>query len=222
MSGDDSFTELGFETTDATYPVVGLVESLDCRADLLEFLQTERGGLTLFLCLRDDDVDGLSGRARRADADLDVLETTAEEVLVEYRPSASVVGTLARQGVIPESATAADGVARVTGVAPPTRDCRRVVERVTSDHPSMEFTGKRHREVVAPLVTEQGVRSLFGSRLTDRQWEAVRLAYERGYFDEPQRHSQTDLAEEMGISQKTFSQHLNAAQRKLLSVVFEA
>lgn len=217
------FTELHFETADTAYPAVQLSVELDCRVDLLEFLHTDAEGLVIFVRLQSEDGAELRTRLESIDVDAEVrvLQSVGEELLAEYVPEQSIVGTLARNGVIPQSAVATDGLASITGVVPGDRDSRGVVERVRRDHPSVEFTGKRDAEVVAPLVTEAGVRSLFASLLTDRQWEAVRLAYERGYFDQPQGHSQTELADEMGISQKTFSQHLNAAQRKLLSVVFE-
>jgi len=218
-----AFTELSFETADTAYPAVQLSAELDCRVDLLEFMHTDADGLVIFVRLQNEAADKLLTRVQSLDVDAEVrvLQAVGEELLAEYVPEQSIVGTLARHGVIPQSAAATAGVVSITGVVPGDRDSRSIVDRVQRDHPSVEFTGKRDAQVVAPLVTEAGVRSLFGELLTDRQWEAVRLAFERGYFDQPQGHSQTELADEMGISQKTFSQHLNAAQRKLLSVVFD-
>lgn len=219
-----AFTELDFETADESYPAVQLSAELGCRIDLLDFLHTDQRGLVIFARLHNGDADDLLARAESVDidAEVSVLQVVGDELLAEYVPSQSIVGTLTQYGVIPQSAVAIDGVVSITGVVPAERDTRPIVERVQETHPAVEFTGKRHSDVVAPLITEAGVRSLFGSLLTDRQWEAVRLAYDRGYFDEQQQCSQTELAAEMGISQKTYSQHLQAAQRKLLSVVFNA
>lgn len=108
------------------------------------------------------------------------MQVVGDELLAEYVPSESIVGTLMRAGVIPQTATASEGVVTVTGVASADRDPRRIVEYVRAEHPSVEFTGKRTLDVVTPLVTEASVRSLFGALLTDRQREAVRLAHERG------------------------------------------
>ncbi|AUX08951.1 bacterio-opsin activator HTH domain-containing protein [Halalkaliarchaeum desulfuricum] len=58
-------------------------------------------------------------------------------------------------------------------------------------------------------------------RLTDRQLEVLRTAYEKGYFDRPRRANATEIAAELGINQSTFSEHLVAAQTKLLADVFE-
>lgn len=59
-------------------------------------------------------------------------------------------------------------------------------------------------------------------RLTDRQREVLRVAYERGYFKRPKGANATELAADLNISQSTFTEHLNAAQRKLLGDIFDA
>ncbi|MFC6737298.1 helix-turn-helix domain-containing protein, partial [Halolamina salina] len=58
--------------------------------------------------------------------------------------------------------------------------------------------------------------------LTDRQLEAIRTAYFSGFFDRPRKHTGTEIADAMGISQPTFSHHLREAQRRLCAVLFEA
>ena len=57
-------------------------------------------------------------------------------------------------------------------------------------------------------------------KLTDRQLEVLRTAYREGYFQRPRGANATELAEDLGISQSTFTEHLVAAQRKLLADVF--
>mgnify|MGYP000415732930 CR=1 FL=1 len=58
-------------------------------------------------------------------------------------------------------------------------------------------------------------------RLTDRQLEILRLAYDRGYFDRPRGANATELADELDITPSTLTEHLHTAQRKLLGDVFE-
>ena len=57
------------------------------------------------------------------------------------------------------------------------------------------------------------------SQLTDRQLEVLRTAYREGYFDRPRRANATEVAETLSIDPSTFTEHLLAAQRKLLSDV---
>lgn len=58
-------------------------------------------------------------------------------------------------------------------------------------------------------------------QLTARQREVLETAYETGYFDYPRRANATDVADDIGIAPSTFSEHLAAAQSRLLETVFE-
>ncbi|MXR52077.1 DNA-binding protein [Halovenus sp. WSH3] len=58
-------------------------------------------------------------------------------------------------------------------------------------------------------------------RLTGRQLEVLETAYEMGYFERPKRANATEIAEELGIAQSTFTEHLMTAQRKLLDDALE-
>jgi predicted DNA binding protein len=59
------------------------------------------------------------------------------------------------------------------------------------------------------------------SRLTDRQREVMTVAHEMGYFDHPKGANASEVAEELGITRATFTEHLSAAQRKLLETVLD-
>jgi predicted DNA binding protein len=58
------------------------------------------------------------------------------------------------------------------------------------------------------------------ARLTDRQRETLQMAFHAGYFDQPRSTDADSVAAELGIAQSTFSQHLRAAERKLLEGLF--
>ncbi|MFC7059471.1 helix-turn-helix domain-containing protein [Halovenus salina] len=53
-------------------------------------------------------------------------------------------------------------------------------------------------------------------RLTDRQQEVLETATEMGYFDYPRGANAGEVADELGIQPSTFTEHLNAAQSKIL------
>lgn len=55
-----------------------------------------------------------------------------------------------------------------------------------------------------------------GDGLTDRQREALRIAYERGYFDVPRNASLEDIAAELDISTSSVSERLRRAQTELI------
>ncbi len=57
------------------------------------------------------------------------------------------------------------------------------------------------------------------SRLTARQLEVLETAHEMGYFERPRQANGREVADAIGIDPSTFSEHLAAAERKLLSDV---
>lgn len=52
--------------------------------------------------------------------------------------------------------------------------------------------------------------------LTDRQEEVLQVAHEMGYFEYPREATAGEVANELDIATATFTEHLAAAQRKLL------
>lgn len=54
------------------------------------------------------------------------------------------------------------------------------------------------------------------SKLTSRQLEVLETAYEKGYFERPRQSNATEIADELDINPSTLSEHLAAAQSKIL------
>ncbi|WP_253739074.1 helix-turn-helix domain-containing protein [Halohasta salina] len=65
-------------------------------------------------------------------------------------------------------------------------------------------------------LTQDGESEPAGNGLTDRQHEALRIAYELGYFDIPRRASLEDIATELDISPSSVSERLRRAQTQLI------
>lgn len=57
--------------------------------------------------------------------------------------------------------------------------------------------------------------------LTDRQREVLETAHGMGYFEYPRDANATEVASELGIEPSTFSEHLAAAQGKLMDELFD-
>lgn len=68
-------------------------------------------------------------------------------------------------------------------------------------------------------LTRDGKPEPAGEGLTDRQHEALRTAYEMGYFEIPRRASLEAVATELGISASSASERLRRAQTQLLEEV---
>ncbi|MFO7927497.1 MAG: helix-turn-helix domain-containing protein [Halobacteriota archaeon] len=59
------------------------------------------------------------------------------------------------------------------------------------------------------------------SRLTDRQREVLETASSMGYFEHPKGANAGEVADELGITTSTFSEHLSAAQSKLMDAILD-
>jgi hypothetical protein len=55
------------------------------------------------------------------------------------------------------------------------------------------------------------------SRLTEKQQEAISLAFRLGYFDTPRKISADELAAKLGLASSTLAVHLRRAERRLLA-----
>ena len=75
-------------------------------------------------------------------------------------------------------------------------------------------------------VTLEGIKTGAPTRpepstlLSDRQREAVRTALELGYYDQPRGATHADVADELGCSSSTASEHLQKAEATVLKEVF--
>lgn len=58
--------------------------------------------------------------------------------------------------------------------------------------------------------------------LTDRQREILRTGFELGYFEIPREATTADVADELGLDPSTAGEHLQRAERNLVSALFAA
>lgn len=58
--------------------------------------------------------------------------------------------------------------------------------------------------------------------LTQRQQEVLQTAYDSGYYNVPRGTSTAELADELGVDGSTVAEHLQRAERNLISVVLTA
>lgn len=146
----------------------------------------------------DAEVESLSGGVRCA---VVVDERTPEAVLADC-------GAQFRRTVV------ADGVATVSVQVTDDGTVGRIREAVTAEYDAA---------AVSTIWTGRTGSARDGdplAALTDRQREILRHAYDVGYFERPRGASATDLADHFGIARATLTQHLRAAERKVLDDAF--
>jgi predicted DNA binding protein len=90
---------------------------------------------------------------------------------------------------------------------------QKIVTELREHFPDVDI----ERLVRSPVGDHHG-DSVFIDRgkLTARQLEVLETAYEMGYFERPRQANATEIADTLGINPSTFSEHLAAAQAKLL------
>ena len=113
---------------------------------------------------------------------------------------------------------AEDGALSVVFHAPSMEELRGAVTALRDAYDDVDvkrLVSSRDGEGTADLVfVDRG-------ELTDRQREVLEIAHEMGYFDHPKGANAGEVADELGITTSTFTEHLAAAQSKLLDFILE-
>jgi len=155
-----------------------------------------------------------SGELSAADAE-EVFDYGTHSVYeIERDPGRACVCTVIEQRLGPVRETyAADGDLHVTLHAGDMERLRELLGDLADRFGSVriEYLVRGRAEASEAELVPVDLR-----RLTDRQREVVTTAYEMGYFEYPRDANAGDVAEALGIQPSTFTEHLNAAQSKLL------
>jgi predicted DNA binding protein len=112
------------------------------------------------------------------------------------------------EGVLMEATVTAEGIRE---------------QKVFSDYEALRTLRDRCevRDIPFELLTiasdpeNASERDQFG--LTDKQYEAISVAFARGYYDSPRAFSTDDVADELGVSGAAASDLLRRAERQLIS-----
>lgn len=170
-------------------------------------------GSTVYLCHLDgDSPETVTTAATHVSTvtvdDVDVSDGSVRCAVVAEPPTPEEV--LGSQGVRFERTVVEDGTATVTarvGEEQPVSDLRSALER--------EFEAVSVRAIWTDDGSDVVTTHPFDD-LTDKQREYLRHAFHEGYFDRPRGANGTEIADRLGIARQTFTQHLRAAQRKVI------
>lgn len=113
-----------------------------------------------------------------------------------------------------------DGTLYLTFHAPDQDALREVIASIDDYHPQVEV----RRLVQSRDGNDEAIDSLVffdKTVLTDRQAEVLETAHEYGYFDHPKGANAGEIAQILGITTATFTEHLSAAHRKLLDFILD-
>ncbi|WP_436909545.1 bacterio-opsin activator domain-containing protein [Halosimplex marinum] len=220
----DQPTELEFRVNSAEYPFVSGSERGSCRWILRELLPRTDGEYLEFFEVRDASPATVERLTEAEPVEERLVDRHTDNGVVVCQvdePGECVATTLVDEAAFIRDLWAEEGDGRVVAEVLPSRDAGAVVDTVLEDHPSVELVAKRDRPSEGPLFLRHQVQDVLTRELTDRQLEVLVTAYRAGYFERPRETTGAEVAAGLDISPSTFSQHLRAAQRKLLGALFE-
>lgn len=222
-TSDSSVFEVEFTIEDTAYPFVGASESEGCRFALAEMTPRRNGKYAEFFTVSGADPERILELAGSHDtAEVSLLREHEDGGLFEFLVDGGCPAfSLAELGALPREILSVNGTGRIVAEIPPQRDASAVVEAFLDEIPGAELASKREKDSITPLLRESRFQELLHTRLTDRQREVLQAAYEAGYYEWPRGCTGTDIAETLGITSATFSEHIHAAERKLISVLFD-
>lgn len=132
----------------------------------------------------------------------------------------SAVGMIIRSnGIVQEMIITEQGL-RFRAEVPPTTEIRDLVDEIRGIYSDTTLLSKRTVDVDSASLDSIGDVDHFG-QMTAKQRDTLETAYRTGYFEFPREMSGQEVAELLGCSSATFSEHLRAAEAKLLDSVFE-
>jgi predicted DNA binding protein len=221
-SGQSGVVELEFTFDDPAYPFVGASEAASCRVELEEMVPRGDGEYAEFYSIPGAPASAVEPLARdHPSASITVIERYDDGGLVEFLVDGNcpAVG-LAELGALPRSVVGDDGEGEIVAELPAPYEVSEVVSTFQSEYGG-DLVAKRERDAFTPLFSHRELDRALERRLTDRQLEVLEAAFEAGYYDWPRETSGGELADRLGISQPTLSEHLTTAERELLSLVFD-
>lgn len=218
-----SVYEVKFTIRDAKYPFVGSSEVEACRFELAEMVPRQDGEYAEFFNVRGTEPHRVVDRAEDYESlEAMVLREWDRGGLVEFVVADRCPAvTLAEHGALPREVHSAEGSGRIRAEIPPPYDPSEVIDRYLDAVPEADLASKRRVDSVTPLFSDACFQEALHTRLTDRQREVLRAAFEAGYYEWPREATGEAVAERLGITSATFSEHVHTAERKLFAAMFE-
>ncbi|MFB6254679.1 MAG: helix-turn-helix domain-containing protein, partial [Halobacteriaceae archaeon] len=107
-----------------------------------------------------------------------------------------------------------DGTLFARVIALSEQQLTKVYHDLNDEHP-VQVDAKREIESIAPDVPLLMLDSALPN-LSNRQREALRTAIEGGYYEIPRETTTEEMATELGISRRTFEEHLRRAENQIV------
>lgn len=218
-----SVEEVTFSLSDPAYPFVGLSATADCAVELARMLPRDGDRYAEYFHVAGASPETVLELAAAFEAiEATCLLRRADGGLFEFVVSAACPArSLAERGALPTVVKGVEGRGRIVVEILPSYDASEIVGEFLEAEPDASLVAKRTKDHPVPLFTRREVEAAIEVHLTDRQREVLRTAFEMGYYDRPRETTGDEIADDLGISSSTFSQHIRAAERNVLGLLYE-
>lgn len=219
----DGVVEVTFSLDDPAYPFVHTSEVASCLVELVELVPRSGDRYAEFFTVSGADPARVRALAEEYDGvDASCLSEYEDGGLFEFVVTGDCpAGRLAKLGALPREVRGVEGRGRIVAEIPPGLDSRALVEAFLEEVTAAELLTKRETDSLTLRLSRSNRDRILDDRLTDRQREVLRAAYDAGYYEWPRESTGTAVAERLDITSATFSEHIHAAERKLLGLLFE-
>ncbi|MFB6140827.1 MAG: MEDS domain-containing protein [Halosimplex sp.] len=218
----DKITRVDMRVAGPQSRLVGFAARSGTAFDVESVLPATDDGLRLFFSVDESAAEGVLAAGRAMPSVETVRQITDDrgglfEAVVAV--DSSVPTVMERfDGTVSELTVTPDGV-EFTAELPQRADVSDFVAAFDDIFADTEVRSVTRAE--RPLQTRQSFFREIEDRLTEKQMEALEVAYHSGYFEWPRDSSARDVAESLGVTQPTFNGHLRAGERKLFSSLFD-
>lgn len=219
----ESVVKLKFDLPDPTVPIMAVSEMAACRFELEEIIPHDDGCCTAFYSIDGSDISRVLELAREhITSETQLLSHSNTEGLLEVLVTDSLPTMfLAARGALPRQLTVEDGKMSLTVEVPQEYDANEIASQFKETYPDAELVARQQQSYFTPLFSHREFEQDIRGTLTDRQSEVLEVAYTEGYYTWPREATGEQLSTKLGISPATFHQHLRAAERKLVQLLFE-
>ncbi|WP_323192584.1 bacterio-opsin activator domain-containing protein [Halostella sp. PRR32] len=214
--------EVEFSFEDSRYPFVDISKNESCQLDLAEMLPRTDGRYAEYFHVSNVKPERVAAYATEMESiDITILAKYEEGGSLEFLVSGDCPAyRLTELGGLPRQVQGIDGRGRLVAEIPAEENPSEVIETFLEEHPDTSLLSKKEKDGIAPRFPDAEFRRVLQKHLTDRQREILKAAFEGGYYEWPRECTGEDIAEEFDITSATFSEHIQAAERKLLTVMF--
>jgi len=222
LVSDRASIELELRHPDGRDTLVDAAARADCRFSLDGVVPVDDETSVAYLRVADAPVDAAAeALAAASTGDVRTIRTSTGGgggVLEWTVAGDGLLAWLGDHGAAVTGLTADDAAATYTVEMPADTEVRTLLDRIEHAFPAAWLAAKR--ELDRPVEPAGELTGSDLEKLTDRQQEAMEVAFRAGYYQWPRESTAAAVAETMGIAPPTLHAHLRKAEQSLLGGLF--